>query len=166
MNIKETVLGIVLFAVFWAYQTGYASSLGAHAWFVGSIVFVVLLWAIAAVIMPKKPAEEVKQFWMFVSAFAIVATFIVSYLGTSLGAVMPAGGADAWTPMVLGFWLVVFGGAMTVGGLSSKNNMQTWIGVLWLFSSVVMAGIGANSYLHFGLVVGLPYIIDGLIKKK
>lgn len=167
-NWKEFVLGIVLFAVFWAFQVGYASSLGSSEWFAGAIIFVVLLWAIAYSVMPKKPPADVSQFWMFVSAFAIVATFIVSYLGPYLGAVLPASPA-ALTPLVLSFWLVVFGAAMFVGGWNSKNSVQTWIGVFWLFSAlhfVTAVGTGPNSYLHFGLVVGLPHIIDGLIKKK
>lgn len=170
MNIKEVVLGVVLFVVFWAYQAGYANALGMHAWFVGSIIFVVLLWAIAYSVMPKKPPAEVRQFWMLVSAFAIVATFMVSYLGPSLGAVFPAGFTPAmWTPMVLSFWLVVFGSAMAVGGFMSKNMTQAWIGVFWLFSAlhfVTAVGTGPNSYLHFALVVGLPHVLDGLIRKK
>ena len=170
MNIKEVVLGIVLFVVFWAFQVGYANSLGTHAWFIGSIVFVVLLWAIAYAVMPKQPPAEVKQFWVFVSAFAIVTTFLVSYLGPSLGAILPPGFAPSMlTPLVLSIWLVVFGAAMTVGGFNSKNNIQTWIGIFWLFSAmhfVTYVGTGPNSYLHFALVVGLPHIIDGLIRKK
>jgi hypothetical protein len=166
-NWKEFVLGIVLFAVFWAFQAGYANSLGASAWFAGSIIFVILLWAIGYSLMPKVSAEA-KQFWTFVSAFAIVATFIVSYMGPSLGAVLPANPA-ALTPLVLSFWLVVFGAAMFVDGHGTKNKVQTWLGVFWLFSAlhfVTSVGTGANSYLHFALVVGLPHIIDGLVRKK
>ena len=168
MNSKEFVLGIILFAMFWAFQVGYAASLGMHAWFAGSIIFVVLLWAIAYSVMPKQPPAEVKQFWMFVSAFAIVTTFLISYAGPYLGAVLPSNPATL-TPLVLSIWLVVFGAAMTVGGFSSKNNIQTWIGIFWLFSAlhlVTSVGTGPNSYLHFGLVVGLPHIIDGLMRKK
>ena len=165
MNAKEVVLGIVLFAVFWAYQVGYAASLGQHAWFVGSIIFVVLLWAIAYSVMPKKAPAEVMQFWKLVSVFAIVATFMISYLGPWLGAILPASSA-ALTPLVLGFWLVVFGSAMAVGGFMSKNSIQAWIGVFWLFSSIHFLATGPNSYLHFALVVGLPHVIDGLIRKK
>ena len=166
MNIKEVVLGVVLFVVFWAYQAGYAAALGMHAWFVGAIVFVVLLWAIAYSVMPKQPPAEVKQFWMLVSAFAIVSSFMISYLGPSLGAVLP-GSMSALTPLVLSFWLVVFGSAMAVGGFMSKNMTQAWIGVFWLFSSMHLAlSTGPNSYLHFALVVGLPHVLDGLIRKK
>lgn len=169
MNAKQFVLGIVLFVVFWAFQAGYASPLGMHAWFVGSIIFVILLWAIGKAVMPKKPPADVQQFWIFVSVFALAVSFFASYLAVPLGAVLPPGvPLSAFTPLLLSIWLIVFGAALVVGGMNSKNSMQTWVGIFWLFSSVhfIAPGIGPNAYLHFAVVTGIPAIVGGLVAKK
>ena len=166
MNVKEIIFGLALFAVFWAFHAGYAAPLGMHTLFAGSVIFVILLWGIGFALMPKKkPPVEVMQFWKFVTVFAVVATFIITYLGPYLGAVPPVSSA-ALTPLVLSFWLIVFGSALFVGGHTSKNHIEMWTGAFWLFSSIHILAIGPNVYLHFALVVGIPHVIDGLIRKK
>ncbi len=169
MNLQQTVLGIVLFIVFWGFQNGYANSLGTSAWFAGSIIFVIILWLIGKSSM-SKPSAEMKELWMFTIAFAIVTTFIVSYLGPYFGVVFPANFTPAMlTPLVLSIWLIVFGGAMLITGWQSKMGVTTLIGIIWLFSAlhfVTAVSTGPNSYLHFGLITGLPYILSGLLAKK
>lgn len=169
MNWKVTVLGIVLFLVFWAFQAGYANSLGTSAWFLGVIIFTVLLWAIGKALMPKGSAES-KELWMFATAFVVISTLVISYLGPAFGAVFPAGfTASQLTPLVLSFWLMVYGGAMFVGGWQGKKGVMTLIGVIWLVSAmhfVTALSTGPNSYLHFALVTGLPFILWGIMAKK
>lgn len=168
MDLKQTVMGIVLFIVFWAFQGGYFNSLGAAAWFVGSIIFVVILWVIGKFAMPN-PSAEIKDLWMFVTIFAIVATFMISFTGPYLGAVLPADPSQL-TPLVLSFWLIIFGGALFVTGhADQKWNVTAVIGLIWLFSSlhfVTAVSTGPNSYLHFGLITGLSFIIGGIVAKQ
>ncbi len=169
MNLQETVLGIIIFVVFWAYQGGYANSLGTSAWFLGAIILTVLLWLIGKVNMPKSPAD-IKEVWKVGMILLLAGTFIISYLGPFLGAVFPPGVTPAQlAPMVLSLWLVIIGGALFVTGWKSQNGFATFIAVFWLFSSmhfVTAVSTGPNSYLHFGFVVGVPYIIHGLVRKK
>ena len=168
MEVRQVVLGIAILLVFWAYQNGYANSLGTTGWFVGIIIFTLLLWSVGKVAMPKQPAEQ-KELWMFASAFAIVSTFVISFLGPMLGAVFPPNFSPSQlTPLVLSLWLMVYGGAMFVGGWQMKNGIPALIGVIWLFSAlhfVTAVGTGPNSYLHFGLVTGLAVILAGLLRK-
>lgn len=169
MDLKQTILGVVLAVVFWVYQMGYLNSLGTTAWFLASIILVAVFWMIGKAMMPKPSASQ-KEFWMFVSAFVIVFTFIISYLGPYLGAVLPTteAGAAAFGQLVLSFWLIVFGAGMFASGWEMKQNFMLWTGLFWLFSAmhfVTSINAGPNSYLHFGLVVGLPFIIYGLVTK-
>ena len=169
MNPREVILGIILFGVFWAYQMGYTSSLGSSAWFLGAIIFVAVLWVIGKTNMPKSPAD-IKEVWNVLMLVLLVGTFFMSYLGSYLGAVFPPDVTPAQlTPMVLSFWLVIVGAALFVTGWKTQNGLATAIAVFWLFSAlhfVTAVSTGPNSYLHFGFVVGMPYIIHGLIRKK
>ena len=168
MDLKQTFFGVVIFAVFWAFQAGYLNALGQHAWFVGAIIFSVLLWMIGKHVMPKASAD-MKELWMFATLFVVVITFMVSYLGQYLGAVAPAGGAAAMTPFVLSTWLIIYGAAMFVTGHQSKWGVTLATGLIWLVAGlhfVTSVGTGANSYLHFGALAGLPFIIYGLVTKR
>jgi hypothetical protein len=157
MNAQQVVLGIVLFLVFWAYQVGYAASLGGHAWFAGAVIFVILLWLIYRS-QKKKASADMMALWNFATAFLLVATFLVSYLWSSLG------GSAASDAGVVGFWLIVYGAAMFATGWKMGDGVSTAIGAIWLFAAV--GGVVAVSpYLHFGLLTGLPYILTGLMKK-
>ncbi|MBI4021644.1 MAG: hypothetical protein HY369_05360 [Candidatus Aenigmarchaeota archaeon] len=166
MKAAHVVIGIVMFILFWAYQAGYAASLGPAAWFVAALVFSVLLMAMGKTSM-EKPQPDIKSAWQFSIAFVLISTLIISFAGQSLGAVVPAD-PSAWTPMLLSFWLVVFGGAMLVTGWKIDSPLTTLVGIIWLFSAlhfVTAVGTGANSYLHFGLVTGLTTILAGLFGK-
>jgi len=165
MNAKEVILGIVLLLVFWAFQKGYLDSLGTAAWFVGAVIFVVILWLIGMSMMSEKMTADQMQLWTFATVFGLVFTFILSFLAAPLGAVFPANFTPATlTPLVLSLWLVVFGGAFAVGGRMTGRPVILLIGLIWLFSAVhLQMSTMANSYLHFGLVTGLVFIIDGLM---
>ena len=169
MKIAKVVLGIVLFLVFWAFQVGYMNSLGTAAWFAGAVIFSIILFAIGKVSMPN-PSDEIKEVWMFAMAFALVSTFMISFLGPYLGAVFPPGFTPSMlTPLVLSFWLIIFGGAKFVTGWLSKNGTYSLVGLIWLFSAihfVTALSTGPNSYLHFGLVTALPVILTGLMGSK
>ena len=58
MNAKEVILGIVLLLVFWVFQKGYLASLGTAAWFVGAVIFVVILWLIGMSMMTEKMTAD------------------------------------------------------------------------------------------------------------
>ena len=169
VDVKQTVSGIVLFAVFWAFQNGYFASIGPAAWVVGVIVFAAIMWFIGKSMMPKAN-KEMSELWQFASLFAIVSTIAIAYLGPYLGAVFPPGFTPSMiAPLVLSFWLVVFGGAMVVTGLQAKWPVTTLTGIIWLFSSphfVTALSTGPNSYLHFGLVTSLPFVLYGLMSKN
>ncbi len=169
MNVQQIVIGLVMLLVFWAFQKGYADSLGTSVWFLGAIIFSVLLMLMGKAVMPKPP-EELKKLWNFAILFALAATFAISFLGSMLGAVFPPNFTPAaLTPLVLSLWLMVFGGTLFVGAQASKELVGSLIGVIWLFSSlhfVTSVGTGPNSYLHFGLITGLSFIIAGLLQKK
>ena len=165
MNAREVILGIVLLLVFWVFQKGYLESLGTAAWFVGAVIFVAILWLIGMSMMTGKMTADQMQLWIFATVFGLVFTFILSFLAAPLGAVFPANFTTAMlTPLVLSFWLVVFGGAFVVGGRMTARPVILLIGIIWLFSAVhLQLTTGANSYLHFGMVTGLVFVIDGLM---
>lgn len=169
MDARQLGLGVVLFLVFWAFQAGYFDVLGTAAWFVGVIIFSGILWAIGKGVMPKPP-EQIKRVWMFATVFAVVATFVISFLGPYIGAVFPPGfNPSQVTPLVLSFWLIIFGGAMFATGWQTKWGVTTLVGIIWLFSAmhfVTAVSTGPNSYLHFALLAGFPFIIWGLMAKK
>ncbi len=168
MDLRQTGLGVVLFAVFLAFQMRFFEVLGPTAWVVGVIVFAGILWLIGKGAMPKRMPPDLAELWNFTTAFAIVSTLLIAYAGPLLGAVMPSGfGMTQLTPFVLGGWLIVFGAAMFVTGWSTKWGVTTAVGVIWVFSSIhlVVSG-GPNSYLFFAVVVGLPFIIYGLLTKR
>ena len=155
MDLRQTGLGVVIFLVFWAFQVGYFNSLGTTVWLIGKGA------------MPKASADQ-KELWMFATLFAIVSTALIAYAGPYLGAVFPAGfDPSSLTPVMLSWWLVIFGGAMLLTGWQMKWSVTTLVGIVWLFSAVhLQLTTGANSYLHFGMVTSLPFILYGLMMKK
>ena len=165
MDLRQTLLGVVLFIVFWAFQVGKFNSLGPSAWFLGVIIFAAILWLIGKGAMPKASAD-MHELWKFTTLLAVVATIFPSYLGPYVGAVFPPGfTAEMLTPMVLSLWLVIYGAAMLVTGWQMKWVVTLVTGIFWLFSAVHMTWWGPNAYLHFAVVAGLPFIIYGLIAK-
>ena len=168
MDIKNIVLGLVLFVVFWAFQAGYLSILGAFSWLAGLIIFIVILclWCTG---MASKDSD-VMQLCTFVSVFALIVTILISFFGPTLGAVFPPGfEPSAFTPMMLSFWLVVFGGAVLITGIKKKDSIFSVIGLIWLFSAVhfvAALSTGPNSYLHFGVITGFSILVHGLVMKK
>lgn len=167
MDSRQIGLGILLFLVFWAFQTGSMDFLGTAGWFIGILIFTGILWAVGKAAMPKSSPES-KMLWGFAMVFVIVSTFVISFLGPWLGAILPSDPAQI-APLVLSLWLVVYGGAMFVGGWGGKWPVMTLIGIIWLFSSIHFVSslsTGPNSYLHFALITALPIILGGIWMKK
>lgn len=163
MDLRQTGLGIVLFVAFWAFQVGKFESLGPAAWLLGAIVFAVVLWMIGKGAMPK-PSADMQELWKFATLFVVLGTIFAAYLAPYAGAVMPPGATlSAFTPMLLGLWLAIFGGAMVVTGWQMKWGVTLVVGLLWLVSAVHLPAIGPNAYIHFAVVTGFPFIIYGLI---
>lgn len=158
MDIQQIVLGLVLFIVFWAFQAGYVSALGQWQWLAGVVVFAVILYIIGKVVMPK-PSAEMQQIWQFAIGVTILSTIITTVL---------TGGQAAVAPIVISWWLIVFGAALFATGWSAKQNGALMIGLFWLIGSThfLSSTVAAVAYLHFGLLTGVPYIIWGLIAKK
>ena len=169
MDMKHAVLSIVLIAIFVAFQMGYAAPLGPATWFVGAIVFSVILMLMGKTAMAKS-TPNIKSVWMLATIFVIAITFIISFLGPYVGAVFPPGFDPAsLTPLVLSMWLIVFGGAMFVTGMEMKMAPATLIGIIWIFSAmhlVTVTAAGPNSYLHFAFVTGLPMLIASFVVNK
>ncbi len=170
MDLKQTGLGVVLFVVFWAFQIGLMNPLGTTAWVVGVVIFSILLWLIGKVSMPGRSPAGLAELWKYTTVFAIVATAFIAYAGPFVGAVFRPGFTPAvLMPLVLSFWLIVFGAAMFLTGWSAKWEVTAAVGVLWVIASthfISNISAGPNSYLHFGLLVGFPFIIYGLITKR
>ena len=170
MNLGKAGLGVVLFVVFWAIQAKYIN-LGYSTWFVGSVIFVALLWAIGKT-MQKQPTESQKMMWSYSIAFVLIVTAMVSYLAPTipgvLGIVLPPGGdLSVLTPILLSFWLVLFGATKFVSGTERKDSITQMTGIIWLFSAITwVLNAGPNAYLHFAIVASLPFIINGLLAKK
>jgi len=160
MDLRQAGYGLALLIVFWAFQVGYFNSLGMTVWLVAVIIFSVVLWLIGKSTMPKQSAE-MKELWMFTFAFVLLATVIISY---GAGYIVPAFSSSA----LVSAWLIIFGGAMFITGWQSKRSIAALIGVIWLFSSVITftSSGGLYSFMMFGLVTGLPFLINGLIKKR
>ena len=167
MDEKLTVLGIILVLVYWAFQAGYLGFLGTAAWFLAVLLFLIINYPIGSINMPKPSADQ-KLVWSYVYAFALIIALIVSFVPPSaLGAVVPPG-FQPWqlTSILLSFVLVLFGAAMFVGGQGLKESISPVTGIIWLFGAITFVlNAGANAYLHFGLITGLPFFIHGLLKK-
>jgi hypothetical protein len=66
-------------------------------------------------------------------------------------------------------WLILFGGAMLLTGMQAKIGVTSLVGILWLFSAVLFATVLSNgqfTFMNFGMLVGLPFIIYGIMSKK
>jgi hypothetical protein len=166
MDLKTVGMGVVIFLVFWAFQAGYFNSLGNAQWSAAVVVFSVLLIIMGKLSMPKVSAD-MKMLWNFAIGFAVVSTLIFSFALPYIGFVTPLGfNLTALTPVVVGLWLIVFGGAHFVTGWQSKMNVALLVGLIWLFSAVPLMTLGGNSYIYFGWVTGLSFVIAGLLRKK
>lgn len=169
MNPKKIVMGIIVFAVFWAFQAGYASSLGTAEWFVGAVVLSILMAITGKVAMKGPIPAEVNQLWQFAIAFVVVSAALISFAMPALGAQIAGVSVAQLTAMNVGMWLVVFGATMVATGSEIKKPAAKLIGFLWLFSAVPLfaSPIGAaNAYLHLALIVGLSFILGGLTVKE
>lgn len=166
MNIQQVIYGVVIFLVFWAFQAGYVSGLGNAAWFVGVIIFSVLLMLIGKAVMPKPSAEQ-KMLWNFATGLAVVLTALMSFAAPFIGVVFPPNfDPSQLTPLVLSSWLIVFGGALFAGSFQGRNLIGLLTSIFWLFSSIHLLSLGPNSYIHFAVVASIPMILNGLLMKK
>lgn len=166
MDVRQTGLGVVLVLFFWAMQAKYID-LGPLNWVLGGVVLVVVFYLIGKGVMPK-PSEEIKELRMFLYALVIVFSVLCAFGPAFIpGVVLPPAGFDM-SPLIIGMWLMLFGAYMFVIGWLQRWAVTSLVGVFWLFSAfqfVSAVSWGPNSWIHFGLVVGLPFIIYGLIKK-
>ncbi len=161
MDLKQIALGFVLLAVFLLFQLGVFKLLGASAWVLGVIVLSAVFWLIGRVSMPKRQPPELVEVWKFATIFAVVATIIIAYGSQFIVTAMMQPGMSDFTSLVLGLWLVIFGAATFVTGWTEKWGVTTAVGIIWLFSA-----FHTVSYLDFAFLVGLPFIIYGLISKS
>lgn len=165
MNTMHIVSGIVLFAAFFAFSAGYLNFLGNYIWIGAIVVFVLIMTAMGKIGMPKAP-EDVKNAWMFGIAFSVVVTVMMTFAAPYMGSAMST---DQTGNYMMGFWLVVFGGVMLVGGKEMKMGTGMILGLIWLFSSIYYilgTGSAAAGLMWFGILTGIPFIIMGLQMKK
>jgi hypothetical protein len=111
--------------------------------------------------MPKRQPPALVEVWQFTSIFAVVATVIIAYGSPLMEAAIPQASIPDLTPLVLALSLVIFGGTTFVTGCAAKWSATTVVGIIWLLSA-----FHTVSYLDFAFLVGLPFIIYGLITKE
>ncbi len=168
MDIRQIVYGIVLFIIFWAFQAGYAGGLGTVAWFLGAILFIAFLWLYGKAVVPKWNTDQTKL-WTFSVGVVLIGTIFPTFLTPYIpGIVLPPGEFSVIVPpILLSFWLVVFGGAMFVAGSDMKNSIVTLTGIIWLFTSITFVlNAGPNAFMHFAIVTSLPFILSGVVSKN
>jgi len=167
MDLKQSGLGIVEILVFLGFQLGLLNSLGSVGWLVGVIIFSVILYLIGRTSMPGREPPMVAELWKFIVGFAVVLTAVYSLGAPLLASIMPASASMTMaqaTSTALGSWLVIFGAAMLVTGWTTKWGVTTAVGVIWVFNALLFFS-GVGSYLDFGLITGLPFVIYGIITK-
>jgi len=164
MDLRQTVLGVVLLLVFWAFQMGFFSSLGTAGWFLAAVIFVGIMWAIGKGVMPNPSAAQ-KELWMFVSIFALVLSALFSFVPPSLLGVTSPPPVDQIGALFLTSLLILFGAAMFVTGWEMKWNVTMVVGLLWVFVATHLYTLAPVAWIHFGVVTSLPFIVYGLIRK-
>lgn len=164
MDLRQTGLGIVLFLVFWAFQSGYLSPLGTASWFLAAAVVVLITWAIGMGVMPKPTAEQ-KELWYLAYALILVIAAVGSFVPPSFLGVATPPSADQFTALLLTLYLIILGGAMFVTGYEMKWGVTLFTGIFWLFAATHLYVLTNVSYIHFGVIVSLPFILYGLLRK-
>jgi len=167
MDIRKIVLGIVLFAIFWAFHVS-SSSFGRSQWLVGSILFAGLLIAAGKATFPKPPAD-VKYLWEFAAAFVIVLSAIASFFLDSLSAVIPSGGNAAITPFIVSVWLAVAAAGVLLTGIRTKMVAAQVAGIVWLVAALQItsyAPLAPNAYLYMGILTGVSIFLMGALESK
>lgn len=164
MDLRQTGLGIVQFAVFGAFQAGVFNALGPVAWLLGVIIFSAILYLIGRVSMPRRQPPQLEELWKFTVAFAVVLTATVSLGYPLLSSMMPSVTMAQFSSFLLGFWLIAFGAAIFVTGWTARWGVTTAVGMIWVFTALYFV-TGTPGYFYFALVTGFPFIIYGLITK-
>ena len=166
MDARQFGLGIVLMLVFMAMQAGWLP-FGSMNLLIGAVVFVVVMYLIGKGVMAK-PSAEMKELWMFSSALVLVITVIALFVAPLIPGLVVPTDMTAFGALLMSLWMFVFGGAMFVTGWTEKWGVTTLVGILWLFGGLHLSlpFVAQNGYIHFGLLVGLPFIIYGLMSKK
>ena len=167
MDLRQAVLGIAIVLVFWAFQAGFLNFLGIAQWFLAVLLFGILTWLIGQGVMPKPSASQ-KELWTFTLVLGLAIGAVVSFVPWDvLGIQVPAGAQPSqFTPAFLSVILALYGAAMVVTGWELKWNITLLTGLFWLLSSVHFATFtGPNSWIHFAIVTGFPFIVYGLLAK-
>ncbi len=164
MDYKQIGFGVLTFVVFWAFQAGYFNFLGPTSWFLSAVAFIVLLWLIGQ--SYGKEFSSNKILWNYAIGFALVVALLVSYAAPYIPGIVLPPDSSIVPPILLSFWLVLFGATMFVGAWNSKIPLMMLTGVIWLFSSFTwVLNSGPNAYLHFAIVASLPFILTGFLEK-
>jgi hypothetical protein len=149
-----------LLIVFFLFQLGVFRPLGPSTWVLGVVVLSFVFWLLGKVSMPRRQPSDLVEVWKFATIFAVITTIIIAYGSPFIGTTMLQASIPDLTPLVLGLWLVIFGASTFVTGWTAKWGVTTVVGIIWLFSA-----FHTVSYLDFAFLVGLPFIIYGLIAK-
>ena len=167
MNNQVVGLGLLLIIVFWIFQMGYISNMGTIQWFLSAVAFVAITMVLGKTVMPK-PSASMKHLWNVATVFLLLIAVVASFVPMSLlGVSLPANTSPSmFVGLFLSTWLIIYGAAMFLTGNEIKDNVSSMIGIVWLLGSVHLALVtGSNSYMHFGLLTGLPILLTGLLKK-
>lgn len=158
MDVRQTVYGLVILGVFFAIQAGYLNQIGSAIPLVGIIIFSAVMMLMGKAVMPK-PKPDQKILWQFAIIFAVVLTALMSYGQEILGI-----SSLAPSTIFITMWLIIFGGAMILTGRDMKWNITLLTGIVWLFSSFYM--LFAGTFMQFGIITSLPFIIYGILPKR
>ncbi len=155
----QLVYALIGLVVAFIYQ--FAGLSATYWWFIGIIVFSVLLGLIGKSNMPRASAETA-NLWKLAYAYAILITAVVSFGGLIISGYITPDPAH-----VVAYWFVVFGAAMFATGHAEKKSVPIVIGIIWVFSALFLAAYSSGfHYGYAGLVFGLPFIIDSFLGKN
>jgi hypothetical protein len=103
----------------------------------------------------KKVPREINHMWM-----------VVNILGVLLTVAFLSGTVPFDESQLMSIWLFLMGAALFANAHQTKNPEHMFIGLVWIaFGLVIPMWFSSIPFLIGGLVLGLPLVIGGLLKK-
>lgn len=123
------------------------------AWMVWLVVFFVTIVLVERA--QKKVPREISHMW-----------HVVNILGVLLTIAFISGTISFDESKIMSVWLFIMGAAMFANAHQMKNPEHIFTGLLWIaFGLVIPMWFQDIPFLVGGLVLGLPLVIGGLLKK-
>ena len=123
------------------------------AWVVWLVIFFVGNMLVGKAM--KKTPRNIVHMWM-----------VVNILGALMTLAFLAGTLPFNATHIMAVWLVLMGAAVYAGAHENKDPEGVFIGLLWFATGIILPlWLPATPFLIGGLVLGLPYVVGGLLKK-